>query len=75
MNNQKLNTPKDKEEPDMNAYAQEYPRLDLSKLRKRTSKTISTEYALQDVTPMDWSEDVLLGQKKIHITKTEKSNK
>ena len=53
----------------MNAAVQEYGYLDLSKLRTRISKTISTEEALQDVTPINWSDDVVSGEKKVQISK------
>ena len=53
----------------MDAAVQEYGCLDLSKLRTRISKIISTEESLQDVTPINWSEDVLSGEKKVYITK------
>ncbi len=59
----------DKEELNMNATVQEYGYLDLSKLRTRISKTISTEKALQDVTPINWSNDILYGEKKVQISK------
>ena len=55
----------------MNSNAQEYRRLDFSKL-KFSEKTISTEEALKDITPIQWSEDVLSGKKKVTITKAEK---
>lgn len=58
----------------MNATIQEYSNLDLSKLRTRASKIISTEKALQDITPIDWSKEVLSGKKIVHISKTDKNN-
>lgn len=59
----------DKEGVSMSATVQEYGYLDLSKLRRRASKIISTEESLQDVTPIDWTEDVLAGKKMVHISK------
>lgn len=50
----------DKEGFGMGATMQEYGYLDLPKLRTRASKIISTEESLQDVTPVDWTEDVLI---------------
>lgn len=40
-------------------------RLDFSKLSGRKSKIVSSEEALKDVTPINWSKDVLSGDKKI----------
>jgi hypothetical protein len=42
-------------------------RLDFSKLSGRKSKVVSSEEALKDVTPINWSKDVLSGDKKINI--------
>jgi hypothetical protein len=42
-------------------------RLDFSKLSGRKSKIVSSEDALKDVTPINWSKDVLSGDKKINI--------
>nr|DAU90975.1 MAG TPA: hypothetical protein [Caudoviricetes sp.] len=42
-------------------------RLDFSKLSGRKSKIVSSEEALKDVTPINWSKDVLSGDKKINI--------
>lgn len=69
MKNKKIDIQNDKEGLNMNATVQKYGYLDLSKLRARVSKTISTEESLQDVTPVNWSEDVLSGKKKICISK------
>ena len=44
-------------------------RLDLEKLKSRITKVISTEEALKDVEPMEWSEEVLSGEKKVIITR------
>lgn len=42
-------------------------RLDFSKLSGRKSKIVSSEEAVKDVTPINWSKDVLSGDKKINI--------
>lgn len=41
-------------------------KLDIEKLTKN-SKVISSEEALKDVEPFNWSEDVLKGDKKVII--------
>lgn len=48
---------------------QQYKKLDMSKLKFREHSIISTEEALKDVTPIDWPEDVLNGDKKVIISK------
>ena len=40
-------------------------RLDLSKLSGRKLKIVSSEEALKDIIPINWSIDVLSGDKKI----------
>lgn len=47
----------------------DYKKLDLEKVRKRVSKTVSTEEALKDITPINWSKDVLEGKVKVIISK------
>lgn len=47
-----------------------YRKLDLSKLK--FSGTLSMEEALKDVTPIDFSDDILSGKEKITIAKAEK---
>lgn len=69
MKNKENDVQNDKEGLNMNATVQEYGYLDLSKLRTRISKTLSTEEALQDVTPINWSNDVVSGEKKVQISK------
>ena len=56
----------------MSANSQEYRRLDFNKIKHRMSNIISTEEALKNVTPIQWSEEVLSGTKQIVITKAEK---
>lgn len=42
--------------------------LDVSVLKNRSTRTISTEQALADVIPVNWPEEVLNGQKKVTIS-------
>ena len=42
--------------------------LDIEKINKRIVKTMSTEEALQDVIPMDWSKDILSGSREVIVT-------
>jgi len=49
---------------------QEYKRLDFSKLNF-SDIVVTAEEALRDVNPFKWSDDVLLGKKKVIIQKTE----
>lgn len=37
-------------------------------LKNKKRKVISTEESLKDVTPIEWSEEVIKGDKKINIT-------
>lgn len=60
---------KAKEDDEMNANALQQRRLDFSKISNRIVGTLSSEEALKDITPMQWSEDVLSGKKKVLITK------
>ena len=39
--------------------------LDMNKLTQRIVKTVSTEDALKDVTPIQWSENILTGKDKV----------
>lgn len=48
-----------------------YKRLDFNKINKRVVKNVSSEEALKDVKPIDWSEDVLSGNKKVIIKNKE----
>lgn len=45
----------------------EYRKLDKSKLANRKRRTLSTEEALKDISPIQWSESVLNGSKKVLI--------
>ena len=53
----------------MNATVQKCRSLDFSKLKNRKRTILSTEEALKDVTPINWSKDVLSGKRKVTITK------
>ena len=60
-----------KEEEDMNAAVIErkgYNKLDLNKLNY-SDKTVSSKEALHDVIPVQWSPEVLNGEKKAVIKK------
>lgn len=43
--------------------------LDLNTLKNKKTIIVSSEEALKDVTPIDWSEDVLSGKKKVTLYK------
>lgn len=44
-----------------------YKKLNMSKLSNRRNHIISSESALKDIIPIDWSEEVRVGKKKIKI--------
>lgn len=46
--------------------------LDINKLNNRIKNIISTEDALKDVTPINWSNDIVTKNKQVTITKAEK---
>lgn len=48
---------------------QTYRRIDFGKIRNRNRKIVSSEEALKDVKPIEWSEDVLNGKRKVTIKK------
>lgn len=61
-----------KEDNDMEAVLNDrsdYRRLDMSKLKDRKIGTMSSEEALKDIIPINWSEDVLSGKKKVIISR------
>ena len=58
-----------KEEQNMYTNNQTYRRLDFSKISSRNTKIVSSEGALRDVKPIEWSADVLSGKRKITIKK------
>lgn len=43
--------------------------LDLNALMSKKSKIVSSKEALKDVKPIDWSDEVLRGEKKVTATK------
>lgn len=45
------------------AVENDYRKLDKSKLKNRKRTVISSEQALKDVTPIEWSDNVLEGTK------------
>ncbi|AGY77974.1 hypothetical protein [Clostridium autoethanogenum] len=45
--------------------------LDSNKLKNRKFISISSKEALKEVIPIDWSEDVLTGKKKVIVNKLE----
>ena len=57
------------EEQIMYANNQIYRRLDFSKISSRNTKVVSSEEALKDVKPIEWSEDVLNGKRKVTVKK------
>lgn len=57
------------EEQIMYANNQIYRRLDFSKISSRNTKVVSSEEALKDVIPVEWSEDILNGKRKVTIKK------
>lgn len=44
-----------------------YKSLDLTKLNSKKITIVSTEESLKDISPVNWSKDVLLGKKKVLI--------
>lgn len=57
------------EEQNMYTNNQTYRRLDFGKIRNRNTKIVSSEEALKDIKPIEWSEDVLNGKRKVTIKK------
>lgn len=47
----------------------QYKRLDFNKIKNITNENISSEEALKDIVPIQWSEDILSGKKKVIIKK------
>jgi hypothetical protein len=56
----------------MSGLRTEPRRLDMSKLNSRITKIVPIEEALKDVTPIEWSDEVLSGKKEVVITNAEK---
>jgi hypothetical protein len=48
---------------------QTYKKLDLDKIRNKKSTIVSSKEALEKITPIDWSKDVLSGNKKVIISR------
>ncbi|UWG97984.1 hypothetical protein LPY66_04030 [Dehalobacter sp. DCM] len=46
---------------------QKFKSLNLSKLNGKKTTIVSSEKALEDITPINWSKDVLSGKKKVRI--------
>lgn len=53
----------------MNTNALQYKKLDFNKINERIVGDVSSEKALQDITPITWSKEVLSGEKRVVITK------
>ena len=43
-------------------------KLNVEKLNSRIDKVISSEEALKSIVPMEWSEDILTGNKQVLVT-------
>ena len=50
-----------------------HAKLDVSNLQERKHTTISSEEALKEITPIEWSDEVLEGKKEVTISKKEGS--
>ena len=46
-----------------------YKKINKHKLNERKHRIVSTEVALKNITPIKWSNDVMIGKKKITIDK------
>ena len=53
----------------MSENIQTYRKLNLEKIESRITKAMSTEEALKDVEPIEWSNEVMSGQQKVTITR------
>ena len=47
-------------------------KLNVEKLNSRIDKFISSEEALKSIVPMEWSEDILTGNKQVLVTNVSK---
>ena len=47
-------------------------KLNVEKLNSRIDKVISSEEALKSIVPMEWSEDILTGNKQVLVTNVSK---
>jgi hypothetical protein len=64
-----------KGETAMSESRTEYKRLDINKINSRITKIVPMEEALKDVAPIEWSDEVLSGEKKVIVTNAEKDYK
>ena len=67
MSKDKNNT-NDEEVQKMNKTTQEYKRLDFSKLNFNNTP-LSTEESLRDISPINWTKEILSGKKKVTLHK------
>lgn len=49
--------------------ATDYNTFDLNKIMQKKSKIVSSEDALKDVIPVEWSDEVLRGKEKVVLNK------
>lgn len=49
-------------------------KLNVEKLNSRIDKIVSSEEALKSTTPMEWSEDILTGDKQVLVTNISKDS-
>ena len=47
-------------------------KMNVEKLNSRIDKVISSEEALKSIVPMEWSEDILTGNKQVLVTNISK---
>lgn len=59
-----------KGDEDMGNTVVKYNTLDLCTLMGKKSKIVSSEEALKNVKPIEWSDDVIQGKKKVLVTKS-----
>lgn len=62
---------KGRRDEDMNAALTEnskYNPLDLKILRNKKSSALSYEKSIEDIEPIDWTDEVLSGKKKVEFT-------
>lgn len=64
----KINNAHERKGENMNVAVETgYKRLDKSKLKNRKKTIVSSEDALKDVIPIQWSDEVLNGTKKVSL--------
>ena len=59
-----------KGDEDMGNTLAKYNTLDLCALMGKKSKIVSSDEALKNVRPIEWSDDVMQGKKKVVVTKS-----